>query len=411
MTAVAAIEPLLLYVHIPFCLSKCHFCDWVTEIPVADLRRPKGDAKREAYIEAVTRQIKAHGREQRALGKEPRILYWGGGTATILEPDEIDRIMEAIHSVFSLSALQEATIEGSPGTLTKDKLKHFRDVGFRRLSLGVQSFHDARLRSLGRTHDAAEAMATVEQARAVGFEDISVDLICCLPDETPRECLESIDIALRLPINHMALYPYRPAAGTTLTRKLRAGQGKLKLVDQQESYKRGSARLRELGFHEYAASHFGWPRCHSDMAYFKLEMDWLGCGSGATSLLDGQFLSTRRGYLDQYLEDPLRHDERIAAADPAIAARLVYQALTTTEGIRRHNFEARLHQPLEDVLARPAVASLLETIRRIGPLHEQDDGLCISEGRIASTFIDLLFMGAPEASRAAARAQEVLGYH
>lgn len=411
MTSLPEAEPLLLYVHIPFCLSKCHFCDWVTEIPVSDLRRAKGDAKREAYIAAVAQQIEAHGADQRALGKQPRILYWGGGTGTILEPDEIDQLMGAINKVFSLSGLKEATIEGSPGTLTKEKLRHFRQAGFRRLSLGVQSFHDERLRSLGRTHDAAEAMATVEDAHAAGFEDISVDLICCLPDESPAECLESVNIALRLPINHVALYPYRPAAGTTLTRKLRAGQGRLKLADQQESYRWGAARLREMGFQEYAASHFGSPRCHSDMAYFKLEMDWLGCGSGATSLLDGEFRSTRRGYLDQYLTAPLQHDECIAAAEPAIAARLVYQALTTKEGIRRDNFEARLKQPLKDILARPAVASLLETIKRIQPLHETADGLCIPEQRIASTFIDLLFMGAPEASRAVTRAQEVLGYH
>lgn len=412
MTPLESNEPVLLYVHIPFCLSKCHFCDWVTEIPVSDLRRGADNPKRVAYIQALKHQIAEHSRLPGFANKTPSILYWGGGTATILTESEIDEIMGAVRDHFDLTHLKEATIEGSPGSLTKKKLAHFLSVGFNRLSLGVQSFHDARLRVLGRTHDAKDACQILENAAAVGFRDISVDLICGLPGEERAETEESVVRALRLPVNHVALYPYRPAAGTTLVRKLRVGTaGALDVGIQEEAYRAGSARLLEAGFTEYAASHFGSPRCHSDMAYFKLEMDWLGFGSGATSLFDGEFLATRRGYLSEYIERPTVFDEVLPAKEPATASRLVYQALTTREGMLRSLFERRLRVNFDELVQTRMVRDLLETIDRITPLERDEDGIRIPGDGIAKAFIRLLFMNAPQASRVMTKPQDLLGYH
>jgi oxygen-independent coproporphyrinogen-3 oxidase len=405
-------KPLLLYVHIPFCLSKCHFCDWVTEIPVADLRQRPGDPRRIAYIEALCRQIQEHGKLAQKLHLRPEILYWGGGTATILTEAEIDAVASALHEAFDTSALREATIEGSPDTLTMDKLQQLQRVGFTRISLGIQSLSDRRLRALGRTHDSAGAMAAVEQAHRSGFQDISVDLMSGMPGEEEQEFMTSLERVLTLPVNHVALYPYRAAAGTSLVRQLRVGHGgKIRLDVQQSTYKNGAARLIDAGFEEYAASHFGSPPCHSDMAYFKLEMDWLGCGSGATSLLDGEFLSFKRGYLDEYLADPTAFDERVPAKTAGVAARLVYQALTTKEGVVRSLFEDRLKAPLADVLKSPAVRGLLDAVRSIAALEEDSDGIRLPAQEIARAFIHLLFINAPTMGREQPKPGGVFGCH
>ncbi|MFF5207636.1 coproporphyrinogen-III oxidase family protein [Streptosporangium sp. NPDC000396] len=387
-------RPLLVYVHIPFCSSKCHFCDWVTEIPTAELLLRPADTPRRAYIAALCREIRERGADLAARGYRPAIMYWGGGTASILAEHEIEQIGTALHEVFDLSeGMAEATIECSPESLTPAKLAAFRRVGFRRWSSGVQSFDDRRLRRLGRSHDAAEARRAVHLAAEAGFDDRSIDLICGLPGEDVEEVAASVRAALDLPVTHVALYPYRPAHGTVLRRQVTRGTTAMLRSEQKSAYTRAAAMLVDADLPEYAMSHFGHHRCLSDLAYFQLRMDWAGFGSGATSLIAGEYLAHRRGFLAAYNRDPLHMDERYPAASPAISSRLLYQSLTTFEGASRTLWQERTGVPLEEVLALGPCRHLLGFLERVAEVHRDADGVRLRRDQITGAFIDLQFAG------------------
>ncbi|MDF0602559.1 coproporphyrinogen-III oxidase family protein [Psychromarinibacter sp. C21-152] len=393
-------RPLLVYVHVPFCSSKCHFCDWVQEIPVSELRLAAGNTMRADYIAALCRQIRAVGPRLMDQGYRPRILYWGGGTASILTENEAGAVMAALRDVFPFDDLDEATIESSPETLSPERLAMFRALGFRRISIGLQSLDDRRLRTIGRSHSAEIGAQSVWDAHAAGFEAINIDLITGLPDETLAEVDASVRAALELPASHVSLYPFRPAHGTVARRQLGKGLGgRLDMDEQIAAYHLARDLLNEAGLAEYALSHFGAPRCHSDMAYFQLTMDWAGFGSGATSLLGGRFQSTQRGALHGYVADPQRIDEDRPATAGDIASRLMYQALTTWEGVAADDWAARTGQSLAAAAAIPEVASLLTFLGGAGRLTRDAAGIRLDRDAIARAFITLQFLNSPAAAR------------
>jgi coproporphyrinogen III oxidase-like Fe-S oxidoreductase len=398
---------LLLYVHIPFCQSKCHFCDWVTGIATPDLKLDARAAKRRDYIAALTRQIRVTGARLTDEGYRARLLYWGGGTASALEPDEFERVVQALHDTFDLSGLAEATLESSPETLTPAKLALARQSGFTRLSIGIQSLDDDRLRAIGRAHDAEGAISSVFMAADAGFQDVNLDLISGFPGETLDEFEASLERVLTLPFNHCSLYPYRPAPGTVMLRSLnRHRTSRTWLEEQLDAYELGRTRLTSKGLPEYAFSHFGRPRCRSDLAYFRLDMDWFGFGAGATSVIGGRYRATERGGMQRFIDAPLDSDEDIPALSPAIAGRLAYQALTLPEGIVRTQWEERLHAGLDTILDIRPVRGLLDHFDRTVSLVREHDSIHIPADRIARAFITLLFLNTPAAGqqRTAARA-------
>jgi len=201
---------LMLYVHVPFCLSKCHFCDWVARIPKRDLLRRPGDPVRLSYIDALCQEIKVRGNELSRAGCVPTVLYWGGGTASALSASEIAAVAGAIGDAFDLRSIRESTIECSPDTVSPEKLELFRRLGFTRFSSGVQSLDDARLRMLGRRHTAEQARSVVGWARDAGFEDINIDLMCGFPEQPLTEVEDMVAEAVEFPITHLSIYPSGP---------------------------------------------------------------------------------------------------------------------------------------------------------------------------------------------------------
>jgi len=401
---------LLVYVHIPFCQSKCHFCDWVTGIATQDLKLTPAAPMRQHYIEALCEQIRTTGARLTASGYRPRIMYWGGGTASALAPDEMERVASVLHATFDLSQLREATLECSPETLTPAKLALAQSIGFRRLSIGVQSLDDTRLRAIGRAHNASQAIESLYMAHEAGFTDVSIDLISGFPNETVQEFEASIRRAVDLPFNHCALYPYRPAPGTVMLRSLaRLHTGRTWLEEQLDAYNIGRAYLTAKGLEEYAFSHFGSPPCHSDLAYFRLDMDWCGFGAGATSVLNGRYLATDRGGLHRYVSAPTAVDEDIPVSSPAIAGRLAYQALTLPEGMLRNKWEDRLQVEWSVVLAIPSVRALIDYFDRSAALMRTADALWIPADRVARAFITLLFLNAPASVQHSTAVRDAVG--
>ncbi|MFL6137294.1 MAG: coproporphyrinogen-III oxidase family protein [Frankiaceae bacterium] len=405
-------RPLLVYVHVPFCTAKCLFCDWVTEISPADLRLGSESTPRRRYLGALATHIAVRGEALVADGYEPRILYWGGGTASILAEAEIERVMAALTGTFDLSRLDEATIECSPETLSPTKLALLRSLGFDRISIGVQSFDDHRLHAIGRQHDAESAVRAVEDAWRAGFSNINIDLISGFPGETVQELEASLRRALALPISHVSLYPYRPALGTGMRATMRDGRaGTIQLSEQLAAYRLGQSLLEEAGLAEYALAHFGSRRCFSDLAYFQLRMDWAGFGSGAASLLDRTFSRTRNGGLHDYLDRPTEPDDVLPASDPGLLNRWLYQALSTFEGADARLWLERTGTSLAETLARPESGQLLAQLGASASdaLERDERGIRLRRDAIAPAFIRMLFASAPSTAREADLAEAVLG--
>jgi oxygen-independent coproporphyrinogen-3 oxidase len=387
--------PLLVYVNVPFCNSKCHFCDWVVKVPVGDLRLTAKSQPRINYLDAIGTQVIAHAPGLCDDGYRPSIMYWGGGTASILEHEEIERLHAVLAQNLDLSGLAEATIEGSPESLDPAKLRLFRDVGFNRVSIGVQAFEDRRLRQIGRSHSAEQALASVEAAHAAGFDNINIDLIVGFPDQELDEVERTLRRAVTLPVNHFSVYPYRASPGTVLRKQINRGQRELNMRRQLRAYRLASDILEDKGHREYAMSYFGSPRCQSDDAYYRLTMDWIGFGSGANSLLRKRYLSNKQGLLHRFNAAPTEFDVDVPAASTWLTMYLLAQALTTTEGIDAANFEARTGVPLRTACEDPEVYAYLEKMSRYGELIVDGTGIRVRREDLTRMFVALSWVDLP----------------
>ena len=175
-------KSLLLYLHVPFCSSKCHFCDWVVGYDTNDLVNT-GDL-RSRYVDALCTQIRSYGPRLRALGYTATHIYWGGGTPTRLAPEQLARIHGALAEAFDLSTVTEHTAECSPETVTRAHLDALMERGLNRASVGVQSFADPILRRMGRAHDAGQAERAIALFKDAGLKNFNIDLIAGMMGET-----------------------------------------------------------------------------------------------------------------------------------------------------------------------------------------------------------------------------------
>ncbi|MEV4353053.1 coproporphyrinogen-III oxidase family protein [Nonomuraea sp. NPDC049625] len=387
-------KPLLIYANVPFCNSKCHFCDWVVQVPVRDLRLGAQSPGRVAYLEAIKTQIRVQAPALREH-YHPDIVYWGGGTASILGLHEIESLYGTLSAEVGLSTVREATIEGSPESLDRDKLRLLRGLGFNRISIGVQSFDDARLRRLGRAHAADQALTAVQDAHEAGFTNINIDLIVGFPGQTGQEVADSVRTALTLPINHFSIYPYRASPGTVLRKQVHRG-AQLDLNLQLQAYGIARELLEGAGFPEYAMSYFGHPRCQSDEAYYQLRMDWIGFGSGANSLIGRRYLSYEKGKLAHYNANPLAFDVNAPAHSPQLTLHFLSQALTTAEGLDARLYQERTGVPLRTACSDPEVMAYLERMNERGRVIVDRNGIRLHRDDIAQIFIALTWITTPD---------------
>lgn len=385
---------LMLYVHVPFCHSKCTFCDWVQAIPTKDLLRKPEDSVRRNYIRALCTEIEARGA---ALSGRPYVIYWGGGTASSLDRDEATQVMSALRSAFDLDGVAEATIECSPDTVDRSKLEFFRELGFTRVSSGVQSFDDDRLRRLGRRHTAEQAGRIAHAAREAGFDEVSIDIMSGFPDQEIDELRDTVEKALALPLTHLSLYSFRPTPGTFMRKKVRGEEKRAYLRRQQVLFTEARRMIADGGLAEYASGYFGRISPFAAM-YFQLRADTVGFGSGAISLVDRRFLSHAKGRLHQYVQDPLGFDISVPAGQDRTLVSFIQAGLAMFDGILREEWRVSTGTDLDEVLARPAIAPLAEFLRGRG-LVEDARGIRLDPRVAGLTLIELAFemaMSQPE---------------
>src|SRR3989338_4009220 len=279
-----------IYIHIPFCLSKCGYCDFNSYSSMEGIINE--------YVEAIKKEFFLYSPELKDY--EGISIFFGGGTPTILESGQLIAIFESCKSLFNLTADAEITIEANPETLTIDKLRELRKGGFNRISIGVQSFNDRFLKKLGRIHDSKKAYQGILSARDAGFENISIDLMFGIPDETLSDWESDIKAAIELKPEHISTYNLTIERGTQFWSETQAKACGYRLPDedkQLEMYEKGIELLIKSGYEHYEISNFAKPcsersesngkKCLHNQIYWRNE-EYLGFGAGAYSYINGE---------------------------------------------------------------------------------------------------------------------------
>jgi oxygen-independent coproporphyrinogen-3 oxidase len=276
------------YVHIPYCVKRCGYCDFNTYTP-AELQISSGLTQiSNSYIDLLIAEIDM-AKAQVGDATVPTIFF-GGGTPSLMEPTDIGRVISAIESKFGLTQDCEITLETNPDTVDKEKLAAFKAVGVNRISFGMQSAVPHVLATLDRTHNPASLPQVTKWAAEVGFKDVSVDLIYGTPGESLADWQKSIDAALALPINHISAYALIVEDGTKLANAIKRGE--IANVDDDltaEKYLMADAAFSKAGFTWYELSNWSKESGESkhNIAYW-LNKNWWGAGPGAHSHLNGK---------------------------------------------------------------------------------------------------------------------------
>ena len=272
------LAPIGLYLHIPFCAAICNYCNFNRGLHDEGLRR--------RYVEALEADIRNHA----APAVAADTIFFGGGTPSLLEPGEVAGILAACRDSFAVSADAEITLEANPESATAEALDGFRAAGINRLSFGVQSFHDAELKRLGRLHSSATARLAVTSARAAGFDNLSLDLMMWLPGQLPADWLGSVDALIDVGPEHASLYLLEIYPNAPLKDEMaRAGWSVAPDDDAAEMYLDGLGRLDRAGYEQYEISNVARPGCRSrhNLKYWQ-EGEWIGFGCGAHSTYAGE---------------------------------------------------------------------------------------------------------------------------
>jgi oxygen-independent coproporphyrinogen III oxidase len=265
-----------LYLHVPFCSAICNYCNFNRGLFDADLKRQ--------YVDAVRHEI-----ERNADGAPADTIFFGGGTPSLLEPAEIRALIESCREAFVLSRDAEITLEANPETVSEDRLAGFLDAGVNRLSFGVQSFRDDELQRLSRLHSASRAHAAFAEARGAGFENISLDLMMWLPQQSVAEWLESVDALIDVGPEHASLYLLEIYPNAPLREAMARGRWSLAPDDDAaEMYLQAMDRLDRAGYEQYEISNVSrrGRRSAHNLKYWT-DGEWLGFGCGAHSTRNG----------------------------------------------------------------------------------------------------------------------------
>lgn len=280
---------LAFYIHIPYCVKRCGYCDFNTYTP-AELQLTEGLTQiSNSYIDLLVKEIE-FARNQVGESAIVPSIFFGGGTPSLMEASDIKRVITAISKQFKLDPIAEVTLETNPDTVTKEKLKQFYDAGVNRISFGMQSSVSHVLKTLDRTHNPENLPQVTKWASEVGFKEISVDLIYGTPGESKQDWQQSIDSALALPISHISAYALIVEEGTKLAAQIKRGE--IAKPDDDltaEKYIMADKAFTTAGFHWYELSNWAKPNSQSkhNLAYW-LGHNWWGAGPGAHSHINGK---------------------------------------------------------------------------------------------------------------------------
>ena len=349
----ASRDPIGLYVHVPFCASKCAYCDF------ASYAGREADIPR--YVDAVVREITRRGAE--TGHPKADTIFLGGGTPSLLDEFQVTRILDALFKVFPIEDNAEITCECNPGTLAALFAQALRKAGVNRLSMGAQASQARLLRLIGRVHDWEQVIASVAIARTAEFDNINMDLMFGLPSQTVSDVRETLEAAIALSPTHLSCYGLMVEEGTPICRDITAG--KLALPDEEverDMYELARQTLAEHGFHQYEISNFareGYACRHNVGCWTRVP--YLGFGCAAHSFFE-ECRTMNPSKLDAYLAGEEPKTEQISKEEARFESMML--GLRMTRGVKNEDF-TRMHgmsirEAFGEKLDKPIGGGLLE---------------------------------------------------
>ena len=348
-------QPLGLYIHIPYCIHKCGYCDFNSH--------PIKQDEMNHYIDALVAEMK-HYAKTYSNTNIIRTIFLGGGTPTTLTVYQLERILKECVSEFTVASDAEITIEANPATIDIEQLKSIRQTGYNRISIGVQSFDKAELKLLDRAHGPEEIHSTVDRARKAGFDNLSLDLMFAVPNQSLSSWESNLNKALEKNPEHLSTYNLTIEQGTAFS-KLQSN-GKLIMPDddhQLELYKRTIERLTKKGFHHYEISNFArrGKECKHNITYWE-NKNTLGLGAGASSYMNGtrfKNINLPAHYIRQVKEKKIAVEHSETLEPRQAMGETIMLGLRLLQGISIHQFEKRFQISFIN-LFRNIISSLKE---------------------------------------------------
>ena len=336
-----------LYIHIPFCVSKCNYCDFYS-IGGAD------EEKKDRYVSALV----SHMKEYKIQAKNYIVssVYIGGGTPSLLSETQLKTIMKAVKRNFRLSTRCEISMEVNPGTVSESKLKTIHKIGINRLSIGAQSFNDEELSVCGRKHKSEDIYSCITNARKAKFDNVSLDLIYGLPGQTKQSLFDNLETAFKLNADHISLYGLKIEEGTPFW----YNRHSLSLPDEDyecEMYFEAVERLKNAGYRQYEISNFAKRQkaCKHNLRYWNCD-EYIGFGPAAHSYFGGKRFSFKRDlnlYIDSFNENkrPAETllDEYVDIPPQARIAEYVMLRFRLHEGVNLSKFKKRFGRSFESL--------------------------------------------------------------
>lgn len=338
-----------LYLHIPFCVKKCNYCDFFSA---------SGTPKEQAdYVSAMIQEIQSY---QELSGEyEVQAIFLGGGTPSLLTPEQIEKIFTTIYHIFSVNENAEITMEMNPGTVDIEKLRAMKAAGVNRLSIGLQSAQNEELKMLGRIHTYEEFLETWKLTEQAGFKNRNIDLMSALPGQTMESYKDTLSKVLALEPEHISAYSLILEEGTVFYdwyEKGKLDRGAWKLPSEEEEYAMGELtiqRLAEAGMHRYEISNYAksGKECRHNLGYWD-RVEYLGIGAGSSSLIKGErfdHIRDRKAYIEKIRNgESILIDREILSVESQMEE-FMYLGLRKIEGVSRTDFQNYFGKNVDDV--------------------------------------------------------------
>jgi oxygen-independent coproporphyrinogen-3 oxidase len=368
------LPPLSLYIHLPWCVRKCPYCDF-------NSHALKDDLPEMAYVDALLRDLEQD--LPHIWGRRVVSVFIGGGTPSLFSPEAMDQLLSGLRARLSINADAEITLEANPCTAEQEKFREYRALGINRLSIGVQSFHDDALQKLGRIHGRGEAIRAAEMAHAAGFDNFNLDLMFALPQQTPQQAAEDVATAIDLEPTHISYYQLTLEPNTLFHAHPPT------LPDNDLAWKvqqNGQQQLGAAGYQQYEVSAYATPKkqCAHNLNYWQFG-DYLGIGAGAHGKITdaSQQNITRLAKLrhpQEYMETAGTtkniQSERVLKRKE-VGLEFVMNALRLNQGFEPTLFTAHTGQQLE------LIAAPLQAAEEAGLLERNSQRICPTEkGRL-----------------------------
>jgi len=352
-----------LYLHFPFCVSKCPYCDF-------NSYQLKEENQITSYISAIYKEITTYSKKLKK--SNIRTIYFGGGTPTILLGVQIYSILEFCKDKFTIDKDAEITIEVNPGTLDDEKIKLLTESGINRLSLGAQSFNDLLLKKLSRIHNAQDIIDSYYLARENGFNNINIDIMFALPDQTTKDLQTTLEKAISLKPDHLSLYNLTIKPGTEYYKKYKRGKLKLPTEDEEfDMYNRAINFLKENNFEHYEIANFARPykRSMHNLIYWQ-NKPYLGIGAGAYSFIKGyRYMNYENParYIKEIMSGklPVDNGEKLSLGKRMIET--IILGLRTKDGISYKEFNKRFKVDINNIFYRQ-----IKKLVNLGLLEKDD---------------------------------------